>query len=97
MIERLQRAFEHIDELSPDVQEQIAQIIEENSAPTAKQPQNLAGAWSNLPDTFDEMLDALDRMRHENPNVRSTDEHRRELPSAPSPNRATAASLRGTA
>ena len=43
MIERLQRALEHIDELSPDVQEQIARIIEENTAPSAKQAQSLAG------------------------------------------------------
>ena len=74
MIERLQRALEHIDELSPDVQEQIARIIEENTVPSTKQAQSLAGAWSDLPDTFDEMLDALDRIRHENPPTPSVDQ-----------------------
>jgi hypothetical protein len=27
----------------------------------------LAGAWSDLPDTFDAMLDTLDEIRHANP------------------------------
>ncbi|HEX6819004.1 MAG TPA: hypothetical protein VF120_11570 [Ktedonobacterales bacterium] len=74
MIERLQRALKHIDELSSDVQEQIARIIEDNAAPSAKQAQSLAGAWSDLPDTFDEMLDTLDRIRHESPPTPPTDE-----------------------
>lgn len=33
MIERLRRALEHIDELPPDVQEEIAALIEESAAP----------------------------------------------------------------
>jgi hypothetical protein len=72
MIERLQRALELIDELTPDVQEQIAQIIEANAASSAKQ--DLAGAWSDLPDTFDEMLEALDRIRLESSPTPPTDE-----------------------
>jgi hypothetical protein len=65
MIERLQRAFEHIEELSPEEQEQIAELIEQRIEPLDVPPGSLAGAWSDLPDTFDEMLDALDRIRHE--------------------------------
>ncbi len=34
MIERLRRALEHIDELSPTMQEEIAQQIEEMTEPT---------------------------------------------------------------
>lgn len=33
MIERLQRALEHVDELPPDVQEEIATLIEEWAEP----------------------------------------------------------------
>jgi hypothetical protein len=32
MIDRLQRALEHIDDLSPEVQDDIAQLIEEQTA-----------------------------------------------------------------
>ena len=64
MIERLQRALEHVNELSPDIQDQFAEIIEWHTEPTDIPASDLAGAWSDLPDTFDEMLDALDRIRH---------------------------------
>lgn len=39
MIERLQRAMEHIDELPPDVQEEIAALIEEWAEPAEMVPQ----------------------------------------------------------
>jgi hypothetical protein len=67
MIDRLHRALEHIDELSPDLQEQLAEIIEQHTAPLEMSVTSLAGAWGDLPDTFDEMLDALDQIRHANP------------------------------
>ncbi len=74
MIERLQRAFEHIDKLSPEEQEEIAQIIEQRIEPLAVPPGSLAGAWSDMPGTFDEMLDALDRIRHESTPTSPMDE-----------------------
>ncbi len=91
MIERLQRALEHIEQVSPPLQADLAQRIEDLigevavAAPSGSQPPsdptdpslltqtriqtalNLAGAWRDMPDTFDEMLDALDRLRHESP------------------------------
>jgi hypothetical protein len=64
MIERLQRALDHVDELPEDMQEQLAEIIEEHTEPASVPPGSLAGSWGDLPDTFDEMLDELDRIRH---------------------------------
>lgn len=74
MIERLQRALEHVDELPPDTQEQLAEIIERQAALEEQTSQVLAGAWSNLPDTPDEMFDALDRIRHAHAPTPSMDE-----------------------
>jgi hypothetical protein len=74
MIERLQRAIEHIEELSSDVQEQLAEIIEQHTAPRDIPPKGLVGAWSDLPDTFDEMLDTLERNRHASAPTPPTDE-----------------------
>lgn len=74
MIGRLQRALEHVDELPPDLQEQLAEIIEQHTEPVGIPPESLAGAWSDLPDTFDEMLDALDRIRHASPPTPPVDE-----------------------
>lgn len=80
MIERLQRAIAHLDQLPADVQEELAIVIEdytesyeepeapENGSasgtlkPDVRQALSLAGAWSDLPDDF---LEVLDRMRHE--------------------------------
>ncbi|MGH2514346.1 MAG: hypothetical protein ACRDHP_01695 [Ktedonobacterales bacterium] len=67
MIERLQRALEHIEALSPEVQDQLAEIIEDHTEAEYIAPNSLVGAWRDLPDTFDEMLDALDSIRHTNP------------------------------
>ena len=67
MTERLQRALEHLDELSPELQDQLAELIEQHISPALVPSETLAGAWSDLPDTFDEMLDALDRLRHASP------------------------------
>ncbi|HKW21267.1 MAG TPA: hypothetical protein VJO13_07830 [Ktedonobacterales bacterium] len=64
MIDRLHRALEHIDELPPELQEQLAEIIEQHTESVDFPPTALAGAWSDLPDTFDEMLDTLDEIRH---------------------------------
>lgn len=38
MIDRLQRALEHVDDLSPEVQDDIAQYIEEQTAPAGDEP-----------------------------------------------------------
>jgi hypothetical protein len=74
MIDRLHRALEHVDELPPDLQEQLAEIIEQHTQPPSIPADSLAGAWSDLPDTFDEMLDALDRIRHTSPPTPPVDE-----------------------
>jgi hypothetical protein len=67
MIDRLHRAREHIDELPPELQEQPAEIIEQHTEPVDLPLIALAGAWRDMPDTFDEMLDALDEIRHASP------------------------------
>ena len=74
MIDRLHRALEHIDELPPELQEQLAEIIEQHTEPVDIPSEALAGAWSDLPDTFDEMLDALDEIRHASPPTSPMDE-----------------------
>ncbi len=74
MIERLQRAIEHVNELPPDIQDQLAEIIEQHTEPVQMPANDLAGAWSDLPDTFDEMLDALDHIRHASPPTPPVDE-----------------------
>ena len=74
MIDRLHRALEHVDELPLDLQEQLAEIIEQHTEPVDISSESLAGAWSDLPDTFDEMLDALDRIRHASPPTPPVDE-----------------------
>jgi hypothetical protein len=75
MIERLQRALEHLDELSPEFQDHLAELIEEHTESASVPPESLAGAWSDLPDTFDEMLDALDQIRHASPPTPPIEEH----------------------
>lgn len=74
MIDRLHRALEHIDELPPELQEQLAEIIEQHTEPVRIPVTALAGAWSDLPDTFDAMLDTLDGIRHANPPTASVGE-----------------------
>lgn len=64
MIERLQRAMEHIEEVSPEIQEQLAAIIEENTEPLEVGRDNLAGSMPDLPD---DMFETLLRMRREAP------------------------------
>jgi hypothetical protein len=44
MIERLQRALEHIDELSPTAQDDLAQFIEEMTEPTMHVPDARVGS-----------------------------------------------------
>ena len=76
-IDRLHRALEYIDELPPELQEQLAEIIEQHTEPLDMPLESLAGAWSNLPDTFDEMLDTLDtldKIRHASPPTPPIDE-----------------------
>jgi hypothetical protein len=67
VIDRLKRTLEHVDGLPPDLQEQLAEIIKQHTESVNLAPESLAGAWSDLPDTFGEMLDALDRIRHASP------------------------------
>ena len=56
MIERLQRAFEHIDELSPEEQAEIAELIEQRIEPFGILPGSLAGSMPDLPDDAEETL-----------------------------------------
>ncbi len=71
MIERLQRALEHIEALPLEAQEEIAERIEEWIGPQI-QPNGAQGAAAirridmpEFPDDVDAMFDALDRIRHE--------------------------------
>jgi len=56
MIERLQRAFEHIEELSPEEQEEIAELIEQRIEPLDVPLGSLAGSMPDLPDDTEETL-----------------------------------------
>lgn len=56
MIERLQRALEHIEELPPDMQEEIAEQIEEYVEPLEVSLRSLAGSMPDLPDDAEETL-----------------------------------------
>lgn len=62
MIERLQRALEHVEELSPPVQEEIAAQIEQYLEPLDVPAGSLAGSMPDLPDDAEE---TLLRWRHE--------------------------------
>ena len=68
VIEYLQRALEHLDELTPDEQEDVAeQILSFASGhiePRGARALRLAGAWADLPD---DMEDTLLRWRRETP------------------------------
>ncbi len=53
VVEHLQRALEHIDELTPDEQEDVAEQILAYAGriePRGARAQRLAGAWADLPD-----------------------------------------------
>jgi hypothetical protein len=63
MIERLQRALERIDEVPPEVQGDLATIIEDQLAPHIDLP-SYAGAIAGMPDDAEEVLM---RWRHEVP------------------------------
>ncbi len=63
MIERLHRALQHIDEVPPEVQEDLASIIEEQLAPHIDLP-SYAGAITGMPDDAEEVLM---HWRHESP------------------------------
>lgn len=92
MIERLQRALEHVDELSPEEQEDIAQLIEEKTEPL-EAPLELKDILTdrNLSKSMrtalaaigswrrlqdDDEFAALDRIRHEKKPTTSIDEQR---------------------
>ncbi len=81
MIERLQQALEHIDELPPEAQEDIAQQIEELASTDGQVPESdgdadehalperirraLAAIGSASDLQYDDEFAALDRIRHE--------------------------------
>jgi len=80
MIERLQRALEHIEELSPEMQEEIAARIEEMTEPLEEVAAPVRVIDPNLPKAvrdalavagvardlqYDDEFEALDRIRHE--------------------------------
>ena len=53
MVEQLQRALEHLDELTPDEQEDVAEQILACAGriePRGARVQRLAGVWADLPD-----------------------------------------------
>jgi hypothetical protein len=60
VIERLRRALEHLDELTPDEQEDIAEQILSFAAghikPRGARALRLAGAWADLPQDMEETL-----------------------------------------
>lgn len=80
MIERLRRALEHVEELSADMQEEIAQQIEQMTEPLEEVPAPVRDIDPNLPKRvrdalavagiardlqYDDEFEALDRIRHE--------------------------------
>ncbi|HKB46309.1 MAG TPA: hypothetical protein VKC57_01335 [Ktedonobacterales bacterium] len=69
MIERLARALEHVEQLPPEVQEELAEQIElYRRVPEPQTPgsmpgrRSFAGIWWDLPDDMEE---TLLRWRHE--------------------------------
>ncbi|HKV83303.1 MAG TPA: hypothetical protein VJN88_02025 [Ktedonobacterales bacterium] len=56
MIERLQRALEHVDEIPPEIQEAIADQIEQYIEPLDMPAGALAGSMPDLPDDAEETL-----------------------------------------
>ncbi|MGH2516876.1 MAG: hypothetical protein ACRDHP_14585 [Ktedonobacterales bacterium] len=64
MIERLQRALEHVEELPATVQEEVAELLEQFTEPYDIPTNSLAGSMPDLPDDAEEILL---RWRHESP------------------------------
>ena len=65
VVARLQQALEHLDELTPDEQEEVAEHILTFTGriePRGSRARRLAGAWADL---RDEMEETLLRWRHE--------------------------------
>ena len=59
MIDRLVRALEHVEELPEDVQEELAEQIEQywhEPSGSVSNAHKLAGVWSDLPDDMEETL-----------------------------------------
>jgi hypothetical protein len=59
VVEHLQRALEHLEELTPDEQEDIAEQILTYAGrlePRGARARRLAGAWADLPDDMEETL-----------------------------------------
>lgn len=90
MIERLQRALKHVEELPPEVQEQLAEQIEEWTEPLDEPPGSSSGGGEDsLPKSVldalavagawrdlqgDDEFEALDRIRHASPPTPPIDE-----------------------
>lgn len=65
MTERLHKVLTLIEQLPQTMQDEVAAQLEDWVEPfNIPQPKSFAGAWAHLPDA-DEMIDALDRLRHE--------------------------------
>lgn len=73
MIERLQQVLTRIEQLPPEVQEEVAAQLEILAEPfeaipkaktnrTREKGRSLAGAWRDL--AWDDEVEAFDRMRH---------------------------------
>ena len=73
MIERLQQVLSRIEQLPPEVQEEVAAQLEVLTEPfeelanaktnrTREKGRSLAGAWRDL--AWDDEVEAFDRMRH---------------------------------
>ncbi len=73
MIERLQQVLTRIEQLPPEIQEEVAAQLEALTGPfeeilnaqmnrTREKSKSLAGAWRDL--AWDDEADAFDRMRH---------------------------------
>jgi len=74
VIEHLRHALEHLDELTPDEQEDVAEQILAYAGrvePPGARARRLAGAWADLPDDMDETL--LQWRRAEPPTPRIED------------------------
>lgn len=74
MVERLQRAVQVLEALPANVQESVAEQIEQftaSSMPAAGIRRSHAGIWADLPDAMEE---TLDRWRHATPPTPPLDE-----------------------
>jgi len=74
MVVRLQRAIQNLDTLPENVQESVAEQIEQLTAvytPSGVTRRSHAGIWADLPDDMEE---TLDQWRHEVPPTPFIDE-----------------------